>query len=124
MKHYPLILIPLVYLGLMYGTWFAFLAVMALLSARNNGKLTKTASILAIPILIVGWLLDFSLNMVSTVPFLDLPQEWLLTIRCDRYLSIANPSGLNRYRQRVARALCQNLLDPFQSGGHCRGINP
>ena len=124
MKHYPLILIPLMYLGLLYGTWLAFLAIMALKSARDNGKLTKTASILATPILVFGWLLDFSLNMVSSFPFLDLPQEWLLTIRCDRYLSIANPSGLNRYRQRVARALCQNLLDPFQSGGHCRGINP
>jgi len=112
------------YFGLMYATWFAFLAVMALLSARNNGKLTKAATILAYPILIVGWLLDFSLNMVSTIPFMDLPQEWLLTIRCDRYLSIANPSGLNRYRQRVARALCQNLLDPFQSGAHCKGIDP
>ncbi len=124
MKHYPLILIPLVYLGLLYGTWFAFLAIMALKSARDNGKLTKTASILAIPILIFGWLLDFSLNIVSSLPFLDLPQEWLLTIRCDRYLSIPNPTGLNRYRQRLARWLCQNLLDPFQSGGHCRGINP
>jgi hypothetical protein len=110
--------------ALAYATWFAFLAVMALLSARNNHKLTRTSEVLAVPILIVGWLLDFSLNMVSTVAFLDLPQEWLLTIRCDRYLSIVNPSGLNRYRQRVARALCQNLLDPFQSGGHCRGIDP
>ena len=112
------------YIGLIYATWLFFLAIMVLLSARNNGKLTKGSEIMATPILIVGWLLDFSLNMVSSLPFLDLPQEWLLTIRCDRYLSIANPSGLNRYRQRVARALCQNLLDPFQSGGHCRGINP
>ena len=124
MKHYPLILISLVYLALMYATWIAFLSIMALKSARDNGKLTKMSEVLAIPLLAVGWLLDFSLNMVSSLPFLDLPQEWLLTIRCDRYLSIANPSGLNRYRQRVARALCQNLLDPFQSGGHCRGIDP
>lgn len=114
----------LFYVVLLYVTWLFFLAIMSLLSARNNGKLTKASEIMATPILIFGWLLDFSLNMVSSLPFLDLPQEWLLTIRCDRYLSIANPSGLNRYRQRVARALCQNLLDPFQSGGHCRGINP
>ena len=112
------------YIGLIYATWLFFLAIMSLLSARNNGKLTKASEVMATPILIVGWLLDFSLNVVSTIPFLDPPQEWLLTIRCDRYLSIANPSGLNRYRQRVARALCQNLLDPFQSGGHCRGIDP
>ena len=67
---------------------------------------------------------SISSEMLSSLPFLDLPQEWLLTTRCDRYLSIANPTGLNKYRQRFARLLCQNLLDPFQSGGHCRGINP
>lgn len=111
------------YLGLAYATWFAFLAIMALLAARNNGKLTKSSEVLAVPILVIGWLLDFSLNMASTALFLDLPQEWLLTIRCDRYLSATNPSGMNRYRQRVARALCQNLLDPFQSGGHCSRID-
>jgi hypothetical protein len=111
------------YLGLAYATWFAFLAVMALLAARNSGKLTKLSEVLAVPILVVGWLLDFSLNMASSALFLDLPQEWLLTIRCDRYLSTASSSGIDRYRQRVARALCQNLLDPFQSGGHCRGVN-
>lgn len=114
----------LFYIVLIYATWLFFLAIMALKSSRDNGKLTRASTIMAYPLLVVGWLLDFSLNMVSSLPFLDLPQEWLLTIRCDRYLSIANPSGLNRYRQRVARALCQNLLDPFQSGGHCRGINP
>ena len=112
------------YVVLIYAAWLFFLAIMALKSARDNGKLTRASTILAYPLLIVGWLLDFSLNMVSSLPFLDLPQEWLLTIRCDRYLSIANPTGLNRYRQRLARWLCQNLLDPFQSGGHCRGINP
>ena len=112
------------YTALIYATWLFFLAIMALKSARDNQKLTRVSEVLALPMLIVGWLLDFSLNMVSSLPFLDLPQDWLLTIRCDRYLSIANPSGLNRYRQRFARLLCQNLLDPFQSGGHCRGINP
>ncbi len=112
------------YIGLIYATWLFFLAIMSLLSARNNGKLTKTSEVMATPILIVGWCLDFSLNMCATPVFLDLPQELLLTIRCDRYLHIVNPTGLNKYRQRFARLLCQNLLDPFQSGGHCRGINP
>ena len=107
------------YLGLMYATWIAFLSVMALKSARDSGKLTKTSEVLAMPLLVVGWLLDFSLNMASTVIFLDLPKEWLLTIRCDRYLSLVNPTGLSLYRQRFARQLCKNLLDPFQSGGHC-----
>jgi hypothetical protein len=118
------LLVAVFYLALMYGTWFAFLAVMALKSARDNGKLTRASMVLAIPVLVLGWLLDFSLNMCSTVVFLDLPQEWLLTIRCDRYLSISSPSGFNAYRQKLARLLCKNLLDPFQSGGHCRGINP
>ena len=114
----------LFYAVLIYVTWLFFLAIMALKSARDNSKLTRASTALAYPLLVVGWCLDFSLNMAATPVFLDLPQEWLLTIRCDRYLSIANPTGLNRYRQRLARWLCQNLLDPFQSGGHCRGINP
>lgn len=112
------------YIGLIYATWLFFLAIMALKSARDNGKLTKTSEIMATPVLLLGWCLDFSLNMAATPVFLDLPREWLLTIRCDRYLSSTNPTGLNRYRQGFARLLCQNLLDPFQSGGHCRGINP
>lgn len=110
--------------ALIYATWLFFLAIMALKSARDNHKLTRASTIMAYPLLIVGWLLDFSLNMCATPVFLDLPQEWLLTIRCDRYLHIVNPTGLNKYRQHFARLLCQNLLDPFQSGGHCRGINP
>ena len=114
----------LFYLVLIYATWEAFLAVMALKSARDNGKLTKSALYMAYPLPAAAWLLDFSLNMCATLVFLDLPREWLLTIRCDRYLSLKAPLGLNRYRQGFARWLCQNLLDPFQSGGHCRGINP
>ena len=114
----------LFYAALMYATWIAFLSVMALMSASNSGKLTKTSKILAMPLLVVGWLLDFLLNMCATPVFFDLPQEWLLTIRCDRYLAVLNPTGFKAYRQKLARWLCQNLLDPFQSGGHCRGINP
>lgn len=112
------------YFALIYLTWLFFLAIMALKSARDNQKLTRVSEVLALPMLVVGWCLDFTLNMAATPVFLDFPQEWLLTIRCDRYLHIVNPTGLNKYRQRFARLLCQNLLDPFQSGGHCRGINP
>ena len=115
----PILKIAGFYLVLMYATWIAFLSVMALKSARDSGKLTKASEVLAMPLLVVGWLLDFSLNMASTAIFLDLPREWLLTIRCDRYLSLVSPTGLNLYRQRLARQLCKNLLDPFQSGGHC-----
>jgi len=111
------------YLALAYIAWFTFLAVMAVRAARQSGKLTRTSEVLALPIVGFGLLLDFVLNVVSTIPFLDLPKEWLLTARCDRYLSIAKPSGLDKYRQIVARALCENLLDPFQSNGYCKGIN-
>ena len=112
------------YLALIYLTWEAFLSVMALKSARDSGKLTTLATYMAYPLLAVAWLLDFSLNMAATPVFLDLPREWLLTIRCDRYLSAPASGTLPVYRQRLARFLCKNLLDPFQSGGHCRGIDP
>jgi hypothetical protein len=113
----------LFYPALLYATWIAFLSIMALKSARDNGKLTKTAMVLAYPLLLVGWLLDFTLNMVMSLVFLDPPREWLLTIRCDRYLASNDPYGMPHYRQIIARWLCRQLLDPFQTGGHCRGID-
>lgn len=106
--------IALYYAALFYLTWFFYLAVMSLKMARDAGRLTKTAEVLGMPLLFVGLALDFTLNMASTLIFMDLPHEYLLTIRCDRYLR--TDTG---WRYLLARALCRNLLDPFQIGGHC-----
>ncbi len=111
--------ITLFYLGLSYVTWTCFLAVMSLLAAKREGKLSKTTLYLGYPLAGVGVLLDFTLNMMASLVFLDIPREWLLTIRCDKALGQVDPKGVALYRQKIAKWICSNLLDPFQSGGHC-----
>ena len=99
---------------LFYVTWFFFLAVMALASAQRSGRLSPTAHALGLPMLWVGLALDFCTNMVASALFAEFPKEFLLTVRCDRHLHDADG-----WRKKLAGWLCRNLLDPFQSGGHC-----
>ena len=108
-----------VYAALMYATWLLFVAIMGFRAAKLAGKLSKPVFVLALPALAVGVLFDFLLQVVSTPIWLDPPRELLLTLRLDRYLTIKNPTGLNAYRQRVAKWVCSNMLDPFEVSGHC-----
>lgn len=107
------------YLGLIYVTWLLFVALMGLRAAKLAGKLSKPVFVLALPAIAAGVLCDVLLQIVSTPLWFDVPREWLLTKRLDRYLSIPNPTGLNTYRQYVAKWVCSNMLDVFESGGHC-----
>ena len=107
------------YLGLMYVTWLLFVAVMGFRAAKLAGRLPVAVYVLALPALVVGVLLDAALQIVSTPIWLDLPRHLLLTERLDRYLSVTSPTGLNKYRQAVAKWVCTNMLDIFESGGHC-----
>ncbi len=111
-----------VYLALIYGTWVCFVAIMGFRTAKLAGKLSKPVFILALPILAVGVVLDMLLQIAATPVFLDLPREWVLTKRLDRYLALVNPTGLNAYRQRVAKWVCHNMLDVFEAGGHCSAM--
>ncbi|MEN6540829.1 MAG: hypothetical protein ABFC67_14575 [Mizugakiibacter sp.] len=104
----------LLYLALAYGTWICYLAVMNLMAARSLGTLGKAAYAFGLPLLVVGLAADFLLNMASSVLFLELPHEFLLTARCDRH--IHEKTG---WRRALAVWICANLLDPFQHGGHC-----
>lgn len=106
--------LPIFVLELTYLTWAFYLLAMSLIQARNAGKLTRSALVLGYPLVVVGALLDFLLNMVSSVVFLDPPREFLLTIRCNRYIDTYTD-----WRRTVALWLCRNLLDPFEIGGHC-----
>lgn len=108
--------LPLWVLVLAYLTWGLFLAAMSLIGARAQGKLPRAALVLGYPLVLFGVLCDVLLQLVATVVFADLPREPVLTQRCSRY--IAGPDG---WRKTAALAICRNLLDPFQAGGHCRG---
>ncbi len=111
--------LPIFILELLYVTWAFYLLAMSLIQARNAGKLTRVALVMGYPLVIIGVLLDFLLNMVATVVFLDPPREYLLTIRCNRYID-----GYTDWRHTAALWLCRNLLDPFEIGGHCHKAPP
>lgn len=128
-----IIYIPLVLFTVAYFTWGMYLAVMNLIQAKNTiHELTWQAKLFAYPLAVCGIIMDFLTNVVvGTIIFLDVPREWLLTQRLQRYLenmdnfytdsSKEPPSKLNRWRWDAALWICTHLLDPFDSRGyHCR----
>lgn len=112
-----LLICGFIFLGAAYLLWGLYLAVMPLMRARNNNALTVPAKILGYPILAVGYLIDFLVNMsVATVLFLELPKEWVVTARLIRYIN-----GSEGFRYKIATWICSNLLDPFDpTGCHCK----
>jgi hypothetical protein len=116
-------------LGLAYGLWIHFLAVMNLLEARRAGTLTKTAERLGMPVALVGYIADVLAQFtVAVIFFVELPKEITVSARVKRwvegppllgYLSGPPTKGLNGWRYSLALWLRVNLLKPFdRSGGH------
>jgi hypothetical protein len=97
--------------------WVFYLAVMCLERARRAGTLRPWAYRLGLPVLYVGWLLDFLVNVaVFTFVMLEPPRELTVSARLSRH--IAHGRG---WRQRLAMWFCHTLLDTFDpSGCHCR----
>ena len=97
------------------ATWVLYLAVMKLKEAHEREALPPVARSVGYCVLGIGLFNDFVLNIVVCLfVFFELPRNWLLTKTLEMHLT--KGSG---YRFRVSQWLCQNLLDPFQSGGHC-----
>lgn len=108
-----ILLIPVTALLLVYLLWGFFLAVISLKNAKDAGRLTVVSTRLGYPILAVGYILDFAVNMtVLTLLMIEPPHEWLVTARVSRHL----PSP--GWRGGIARWLNFNLLDPIDPG-HC-----
>lgn len=103
-----MITVPLLYL-----CWVLYLAIMALDTARRKDKLPVVAYRLALPLLCLGYLVDFLSNMVITVLFLDFPREVLVTSRLQRYAD--GPDG---WRRRLGLWFARNLLNPFDPKGY------
>jgi uncharacterized membrane protein len=101
----------------MFSLWGQYLAVTALMRARDAGSLTKPAEFIGKIVLAIGYLSDFLVNvLVCTVLFLELPREWVVTARVSRHKKTSTG-----YRQALAAWVCVNLLDPFDpSGCHCK----
>lgn len=95
-------------LALTYATWILYLAVMNLSKAKKMGLLSKTALVLGMPVLIVGYLLDFLLNvLVMTVVLFELPRETTVTARLKRHHKESDG-----WRLAVVHFF-EPLLDPF-----------
>lgn len=101
----------------MYFVWVLFLSIMSLASAQAAGKLPTAAVRLAYPLLAIGYVSDFSLNVfVASWLFLEPPRELLVTARLTRHIKAE--SG---WRKRVATWICKNLLDwADPKGCHCQ----
>lgn len=99
-------------LGGFYVLWLFYLAVMNLARAKRAGLLSKTASVLGLPILLIGYLLDLLLNVtVMTVVLIELPQETTVTARLKRH-------HLESTGWRLAVVLWfEPLLDPYDPSG-------
>jgi hypothetical protein len=96
----------------MYILWIFYLAVMGLKRARDAGLLSKTAKVLGTPVLVVGYLLDFVLNVfVMTIILLELPEETTVSKRLKRH---NNDQG--GWRLAVVRWF-EPLLDPYDPSG-------
>lgn len=99
---------------LVYAMYLLFVVTMAAKAAWEN--LTIIPRVLLFVPALVAVLLDAAFNLtLATVLFVDHPQEWLFTQRLNRY-----KYGDSAWRTTVAVWICKNLLDPLQSGGHCR----
>ena len=104
-------IIVLYYLVLL-GTWIFYLALTNLQRHRND--LSDASLFFGKQVLFIGALLDFTLNIMMTIPFMQVPRELVLTDRLKR--NISDPG----YRGKLSRWICKELLNRFDpTGKHC-----
>jgi len=97
---------------LLYALWIFYLAVMCLKRARDAGMMSRTATVLGAPVLVIGYVLDASANIiVMTVVLLELPQETTVTSRLKRH-----NQGAAGWRKTIAQWF-EPLLDPYDPSG-------
>jgi len=98
--------------GLTYVTCIFYLAVMNLSRAKKAGLLSKTALVMGTPVLIVGLVLDFLMNVtVMSLVLLEFPKETTVTRRLKRHHK--ESTGW-----RLAVVLWfEPLLDPYDPSG-------
>lgn len=97
-----------------YLLWLFYLAVMTLKRGRDARTLTGVGYAFAYPILIVGLLLDFFVNVFGcSILFFDLPREGTMTARLKRY---AAQPGTWRFTMTVF--IAKHFLDKFDPDGY------
>lgn len=103
-------------LAYLYVFWLAYVLVMGIYRAKLAHRLHGFVLLLSWPVVLVGLVLDILANLtLAMLIFLDLPREWLVTDRLQRY--VAQKTG---WRADFANWVCNNLLDPFDpTNQHC-----
>jgi hypothetical protein len=97
--------------ALWYGTFYAYVLVMAARAVRDRGELTGFHKAMFGPVLLVAWPLDVLFNVIhGTWMFRELPREWLFTTRCQRHVV-----GTDARRRRMA-LFWRRQLNPFDEG--------
>lgn len=95
-----------------YLLWIFYLAVMNLHRVHKTTRLSKTAYVFAVPVLVVGVVLDVFVNIiVCSFLFLDIPRELTVTDRLQRYVA------KDGWRKKVAEYIAKHFLDVFDPSG-------
>jgi len=98
-------------LGLTYGLYVFYAAVMNLQRVHEAGKLTFTGKLLAYPTLVIGFTLDLLVNIfVFSIVLLEIPKELTVTARLRRHQSSKG------WRLMVVKFF-EPILDPLDPSG-------
>ncbi len=102
---------------LCWVVWVGFCALMAIQKVKADGKLKGLALWFAYPLLAIFVPLDFFLNLVSSIVFLEIPRyrsnEWLFTARMKRYYNqiVSNPDVFERWRHAAGKFITVTMLN-------------
>lgn len=98
---------------LLPATWVAYLAIMNLMRVRDTVGLSVQAERAGKILLVFGLFLDFLCNALPcTIIFRDIPRDWLVTTRLQRY-----EDGPDGWRKERAKWWAKNMLDDFDPKG-------
>ena len=102
----------------LWAFWLIYVLVMGLYRAHLADRLKGLSLVLAMPVVVLGYLMDILAQYtIAVVFFLDLParHEYLVTDRLKRYMT--HGKG---WRAKKAEWICTHLLDVFDpTGKHC-----
>lgn len=72
----------------LWGFWGLYVLVMGLYRAHLTKRLRGFVAVLAAPFVAIGYVVDVVSNVVvASAIFLELPREWLVTDRLQRYIA-------------------------------------
>ena len=101
-----------------YAFWALYVFSMGIYRAQLAGRLKGLNRVLAAPIVLVAVVVDVLANLfIAPFIFGEKPSEWLVTTRLRKIMAQGEAAGTN---YKIAKWLCDSVLDPFDpKGDHC-----